>query len=304
MRFLEQRKKESEMYTIKEPSNAFIIFSPWVARLPSRLRVIVLFLLKQKRLPRLRNPKTFSDMIQYRKLYDRNPKYPMLVDKIAVRSFVKSNAPQVRLPRLLWVGESLSQLELVALPDRFVLKANNGSGTNLLVFDKNAVTKELVTKIDANWLRICLAETFGEWAYQGIERKVFAEEMLVIDGEIPSDYKFWVFHGRVELIQVDQSRFKKHKRTFFCRDWTRKALKVTHSTEELPMTPPENLDEMIEVAEQLSSDTDFIRVDLYTDGDKIFFGELTLYPGSGYEVFSPYSEDLRLGDLWKRALPS
>ena len=57
-------------------------------------------------------------------------------------------------------------------------------------------------------------------------------------------------------------------------------------------------DKMIAIASRLSSDFDFIRVDLYDLGDRVVFGEITCYPQNGRGKFKPPSWDVEFGRHW------
>jgi hypothetical protein len=120
-------------------------------------------------------------------------------------------------------------------------------------------------------------------------------------GNIPIDYKFHCFHGKVELIQVDIDRFGDHKENFYSRDWNLYPFTLKAKNANWPIgdevEKPSKLDEMIALSELLSVDFRYIRVDLYLVNDKIYFGELTLHMGGGFAKFDPESYDLFFGNL-------
>jgi hypothetical protein len=139
-----------------------------------------------------------------------------------------------------------------------------------------------------------------EWAYRDITPAVVFEKLLIAqDGQIPSDYKFYLFHGRCEFLHVDSGRFSgKWTRTFYDRNWNKLPFGLRHPIGP-PLEPPANLSQMIVLAEDLGRPFDFVRVDLYSMEDRIYFGELTHYPGSGLVHFRPEEADLRAGKLWR-----
>lgn len=57
---------------------------------------------------------------------------------------------------------------------------------------------------------------------------------------------------------------------------------------------PDNLKEMIALAERLSKNEPFLRVDFYNVNGKIFFGELTFYPASGMGKWTTEEADIKI----------
>ena len=138
-----------------------------------------------------------------------------------------------------------------------------------------------------------------EWAYLHIPPRVLVEECLRDqDGRHPTEYKLFVFHGRVRLLYADVDRYADHRRNFYLPDWIPLELrKDEYLPGEVRPRPP-SLDRMLEVAEALGRETDFVRVDLYDVDGRVVFGELTNYPSGGIQNFSPSSYDLELGRWW------
>ena len=125
------------------------------------------------------------------------------------------------------------------------------------------------------------------------------EELLTEDaGVIHKDFKFYIFHGQCQLIHVDFDRFANRSRSLFDRDWH--ILPVSLKFPQGPtMNPPKMFHRMRDLAERLGSGFDFVRIDLYSVHDRVYFGEFTHYPGSGLEKFSPQSFDFELGQYWQ-----
>ena len=65
------------------------------------------------------------------------------------------------------------------------------------------------------------------------------------------------------------------------------------SNEKIPK--PKNYGKMVELAEKLARDLPFVRIDFYEVKNKIYFGEITFYPGNGVEEFTPEKYDYILG---------
>jgi hypothetical protein len=131
---------------------------------------------------------------------------------------------------------------------------------------------------------------YFEFAYSQIKPVVLVEELLTDEnGDLPKDFKYWCFNGKVALIQIDSDRYSNHVRDFYDRDWNLLNVQASYPNSSKSLKRPINLKEMIDLAEKLSNDSDLLRVDLYDLGDRIVFGELTNYPGGGVEKFAPRS---------------
>jgi len=123
-----------------------------------------------------------------------------------------------------------------------------------------------------------------EWAYQQITPRILIEELLVSDWRTPFEYKFYTFHGTVQLVTVPVDRFGDTQLNVYSPRWERQNVRFNHPKEP-PIPRPPGLDEMIVIAERLADEIDFVRVDLYNIGERIAFGEMTVYPNSGLGEF-------------------
>ncbi|MGM0745056.1 MAG: ATP-grasp fold amidoligase family protein [Bacteroidota bacterium] len=244
----------------------------------------------------LNQPSAFTEKIQYLKLNNRNPYRQKAADRILVRDYVGEKAGEKYLTPLLLETDELSLTDWKSLPNNFVLKANHGCGMVKLIFDKSSAEFEQIKKLTQSWLNFDYAKFGREWVYEDVPRKIVVEELLTSsENEIPEDYKFFCFHGQVEMIQIDIGRFKNQRRNLYNRDFQLIDAKCLNPNSEEKITKPQNLDEMIEVAEKLASEFNFIRVDLYSVINRIYFGELTNFPGNGFIAYQPDSFDFELG---------
>ena len=251
----------------------------------------------------LDNPLTFNQKINWKKIHDRNPLLPMVADKFKVRDYLQnvlgtSEAENILIP-LLYVTNIPETIPFDDLPEEYIIKANHGSGTNIIIEKGIPVNREYVIDRCKNWLNKPYGLFKHEWAYQRIDRKIVIEKLIRDKkGALPEDYKFHIFHGKCFLIQVDYDRFSDHSRTLYTRDW--KYLPITLKFKQgMDIKRPKNFDYMLGLAEKLGGGFDYIRVDLYEVDRKVYFGELTNYPGSGYERFNPESFDNEIGSKWK-----
>jgi TupA-like ATPgrasp len=251
--------------------------------------------------PNLLFPKTFSEKVVHRSLFDRRPILRQFADKFAVRTYVAERLGDQILPRLYWVTETPDNIPFAQLPNRFVVKPTHGAGWIRIVRDKSALDIEDLIRECRFWLSQNFYERWGERVYKDIPRRILVEEFLS-DGsaDVPADYKLFVFHGRVEIIGAIYDRFANTSHCICDRDWN--ALKVGLGyplVEDAKRPPaPRHLAEMIGAAETLGRGIDFVRVDFYDTPDQIYFGEITTTPAAGLLPFHPAAFDRRLGSLW------
>lgn len=244
----------------------------------------------------LENPRAFTEKIQFLKLYNRNELRRIAADRIRVRDYVKEKLGSEYLIPTYLETEKITRNDWNRLPDQFVLKANHGCGMVELVMDKSSVDFRSIQEIIKDWQAFDYAKFGREWVYKNLPRRIIAEELILNrNDEIPRDYKLFCFNGSAEIIQVDIGRFDDQRRNLYDRDFNRLEATALYSNTASPVGKPENLHEMISVAETLSADFNFIRVDLYSVNDQIYFGELTNFPGNGFIPFQPDSFDFELG---------
>ena len=235
----------------------------------------------------LKNPQSLNQKICWKKIHDRNPLLPIIADKYRVRQYLKDTlgieeSEKILIP-LLYVTRDPLTIPFNQLPDEYIIKANHGSGEEfrLVVLDGKAVDRKYVIERCQNMLTRPYGAMQHEWAYQKIKRKIVIETLLRDKcGNIPHDYKFFIFHGQCQMIEVIDERYA------LDRNWNylKKGWKNTDGVKEKYTKKPENLEEMVNLAELLGSPFDFIRVDLYSVDGRTFFSELTNYPASGIDV--------------------
>ena len=205
----------------------------------------------------------------------------------------------------LGVWDDPDQIDFDALPDQFVLKCNHNSGLGLCICtDKSKLDIPKVKRELRKGLRQDYYLTGREWPYKNVPRKILAEQYMVDEsGTELKDYKVFNFDGEPKLIQVDFDRFAGHKRNLYTTDWEYVKAAIEFPTEPArQIERPKGLETMLELAGKLSAGLPHLRTDFYCIDNRVYFGELTLYHGSGCEHFEPASFGIEVGD-WLQ-LPS
>lgn len=249
----------------------------------------------------LNNPQTFNEKLQWLKLHDRNPLYTTLVDKYAVKKWVADKiGPEYIIPTL-GVWDSPDEIDFDKLPNQFVLKCNHNSGLGMCICkDKSKLDIKKVKKELKRGLKQDYYLTNREWPYKNVPRKIIAEKYMVDEGSPQGlkDFKFMCFDGKVKCSFVCTERFATDglKVTFYDTSWNVMPFERHYPRSKTPLVKPFNYDEMVILAEKLSEDIPFVRVDFYSVKGKTYFGEMTFFPGAGLEEFTPFEWDKKIGD--------
>ena len=266
-------------------------------RLPPLLEREIWFVHSHKRLGHLRRPVTFSEKVNWRILYDRRPLLTWTCDKLRMKE--EAARHDVSSPHTYWSGRDLRDLIDLPLPDAWVLKPNHRSG--LVHFGRGPVTERDVPKLQtvtAGWLDGAQGRLYREWAYLQARPCLLVEEMLGDQQTLPPDYRFFVFDGRPYVLYVTTERLHGHFLRFYTPNW--EALPYSHDYAVGPVdSPPESLDQMLEVAARLGKPFDFMRIDLYSVGETVYLGEFTPYPSGGMRPFRPHTFERDMGAAWQ-----
>lgn len=255
----------------------------------------IMFIFRHRYVPNFKSPRSFNEKINYLRLYNRNSLRSLIADRLKVRDYIKSKTSQCSFPKIYWHGVDFTPEVWKSLPEKFVIKANHGSKMVKIIDKKDSDYEEIKLLTDC-WLKSDYAKYGREWWYKDLKRFLIVEEKLEFEGDVPPDYKFFVCNGRVEMIQLDLDRFKIHRRNLYDRDFNLLDVELTIPSDKTKaVIKPESFEIAINIAEQLGTDFDFIRVDLYLLQNKVYFGELTNAPCNGIIRITPKSFDYYLG---------
>jgi len=280
-------------------------FYPWKDLVHAVIRGAHMFKAENGFLPNLVSPSSFNEYIFAREFFTPLP-MPTLANKLEAKKHVKALLGDGFSASPVWSGDNIGGLFAAEIPaGRHVLKINNGWNSNLFL----SLPNDLANRRDEveQWAKKGLCSRFGydwgEWHYCTIEPKLFLEEFIDFNGDqTPDDYKILCFHGKASLIEVDVDRLTDLRSAFYTPDW--KLLPVTYGERPVERPRPRNLEDMIRVAEAVAGAMDFVRIDLYSDGNsKIFVGEITFFPGNAGLHFSDFKLDLWLGSHFGQGPP-
>ena len=233
----------------------------------------------------LDNPKTLNEKIQWLKLYDSTPIKTLLSDKYLVKNYIKETIGEQYVIPTLQVWNSSNQISFNLLPNTFVLKANHGSGMNIIVYNKRKYNIKKIRRIAKKWMNTNFADRNGlELHYMNIKPRIIAEKYFDNKNGDLYDYKVYCFDGRVESIAF-LSGIKKNRRiAFFDSQWNRLNYTDTYPAFNYEIPKPKKLKEMVEISQKLSKGFVFENV---LNNKDIKFGKI--YPLHHHRnlVFSP-----------------
>lgn len=251
----------------------------------------------------LKNPKTYNEKLQWLKINNRNPLYTKLVDKYEVRKYISEKIGSEYIIPLLGVYDNFEDIEFNKLPNRFVLKTTHDSGGVVVCNNKNEFNIDIAREKINSSLKRNYYKRWREWPYKDIHPKIICEEFICTKEDVlPVDYKFHCFNGEPDNVMVCIGRETgKPKFYFFDKEWNLLKYNIAgkNAPDNFSLEKPKMMDEMFDIARRLSKDLLFVRVDLYCEDNKIYFGELTFFPDSGFDSNLLDETDLLFGEKIK-----
>lgn len=263
----------------------------WASR-----RIRLCYLWRHGRLPDLSRPRCFTELVQCRKLTDRDPRMTDRLDKLnAKRIAAELLGPEWVIPTL-WCGGVLPRDNPFTEP--VIVKARHGCNQNVVLQGTaGARDWERIRRNSENWLRQPYGLWLDEWAYRGVPRGTLVEPLLGGGLPLPIDYKIYVFGGSATHVQVHLGRGTSHR--WLLHD--RQGRKLAQQEADDPQLP-KSLPAMFAAAETLAAGFSFARIDFYEVAGQPLFGEFCFYPGSGLDPFAEDWIDADLGMRWLNAL--
>ncbi len=245
----------------------------------------------------LNNPKSFTEKLQWLKLYNRDPKYEQLVDKFRVRNYVGKVIGKEYLIPLIGTWDNWEQIDFNKLPEEFVLKSTHDSGGVVVCNNKQQLDVDKAREKMNNSLNKNYYYHGREWVYKRIKPRIIGEKKLNGLATTLNDYKIMCFNGKPKIIQVMTERkgndfFINH----FDIKWNEVYIprKTKKRNTDVP-EKPKDLETMVKISEILSKGITFVRIDMYETKEGIYFGEFTFFPVSGYMDFFEEKDDQLLG---------
>lgn len=253
----------------------------------------------------LQNPESFSEMIQWIKLYYQDPAMGRCADKVMFKEYVRERLSRGYTAETYEIWEKPEDVKLKNIPAQCVVKSNCSSdGRNiLLVPDKNRVRlAEAEKEIKENWFdRLKLhTNSFANY-YYGVYPKVYVEEYLKETEDSPDDYDVFCFHGEPKFIYVKSAHFDNginrdsYPVSFYTVDWKHMKAKYRDFESRSDLEKPVHLEEMLAISRRLSGDFPFVRVDFFESSRKLYVAEFSFAPWAGFRAFEPESLDYELG---------
>ena len=262
--------------------------------LPDATYLKLLYRFKMGRRLDLKNPKTFTEKLQWLKLYNRKPEYTTMVDKYAVKNYVANIIGEEYIIPTLGIWDRFDDIDFSKLPQQFVLKTTHGGGGGGVVIcrDKNSFNKEKARQIINHSMKSDIYKHLREWPYKNVPKRIIAEKYIEDESGYLRDYKVMCFNGQPKLIQMHMGRFNGiHTQDFYDCNW-QKMNNINQKgcvISDVVLSKPLCLDKMLDMSSKLSEGLPQIRVDWYIIGANIYFGELTFFDAGGFDDFIPES---------------
>ncbi len=291
-----------KLYSIK--TIASVLLSRCYFLFSDRLYLTLQYFLKLGKFIDFENPELFGEKLQYLKLYNKNPLYSKLVDKYEVKKYVSNKLSADYCIPTIGVWNNIDEIDIKELPDECVLKCTHDSGSILFYRKGDPFIDKKLKKLQKSLRKNYYLQS-KEWPYRDVKHRIIAEPLMKDDNKLDLiDYKFFCFDGNPMFCQVIQNRRKNETIDWFNMDWKLMPFSGIHKSiferfpnSKIPIKKPFCFEEMKSIAKTLSQGIPFVRIDLYEINQKVYFGEFTFFPMSGYGTFYPIQYNKILGDL-------
>jgi len=296
--------KKTIKQTIKSSSSLFCLYKQFRAKIikwtPTEKYIRKQWLRKFSEELDLENLQTYNEKLQWLKIYgEKDALSTRCADKLEVSKHVAERIGKEYLNELIAVYDGTKNIDFSKLPNQFVLKATHDSGSVLLKKENTPLDYKVLKEIECS-LKINYGYISKEWVYEDIKPKIIIEKFLESeDGRSLKDYKIFCFDGVPRIIHVDFDRFEGHKRNFYDISWNKLDLEIEYPSADVEVKKPELLEKMLELTIVLAKGFPHVRVDWFIHQDKLVFGEMTYFHGSGFEAFNSKAWEIKMGGWLK-----
>jgi hypothetical protein len=250
------------------------IYGKLLNLLPSRWAISLEYRRVMGYFPNLRSPETLNEKIQWIKLHGNREEMTYLTDKLLLKRHITRTLGEEYILPAIWEGESLPKERPKEWLTPYVLKANHGCMMNYFVENEGSEDWEKMKNLSKSWMGTNFRPHLQEPQYKNIKKKLFIERRLAD----PTDYKFYCLHGKVELIVIVKDRAIKKKEFILDKDWN-----ILSPQNKNKIEIPCISKEAIRIAESLSQDINFVRIDMFIENNKPIIGEFSFTPAAGYD---------------------
>lgn len=252
-----------------------ILLSKFSFLIPDKPYLQLMYWLNMGKKLDLKNPKTFNEKLQWLKLYNHNPAYTVMVDKVKAKEYVAKLIGEEHIIPTLGVWDDPDDIDFDALPNQFVLKCNHNSGTGMCICrDKSKLDIEKVKAELRKGLKENYFMRWREWPYKNVPRKILAEKFMVdteqnketiTKGKLEelNDYKIFCFNGEPKVLFVASDRANKVCFDYYDMDLKHLDLKQGGDNYHGEVKLPKHFEEMKELAAKISQGIPHVRTDFY-----------------------------------------
>ena len=266
--------------------------------IPDRLYLMLKYRKRYGKYPNLKYPTTFTEKLQWIKLYDRRPLYTTLVDKYTVKKYVAEKLGEEHIIPLIGVWDDVDDIDCDTLPDQFVMKCTHDSGGLEICKDKSSFDFDAAKRRIDKILKQNFYWVSREWPYKNVKPRVIIEKYMEDKKTVElRDYTFFTFNGVPKVMYIATGRGTGETYgDFFDMDFNHLDMEIDHKTAPAMPQKPRNFEEMKKAAEKLAAGIPQVRVDFYEIDGEYFFGEMTFFHCGGFERFHPESLDKTWGE--------
>jgi len=250
-----------------------------------KILCFIQFTIIHKRFPTLR--KLFNDMIHQIKTSDKieDPLVVFTSDKEYCKIFLNYIVEKKYIVPNLVIANSFSEIENYKITSNCVIKPTHL--TSKCIFKKNnEILNDDVKQKIHRWFSINLYYGHLERNYIYLRPKIIVEP-IIFDNENLIDFKFFCYKGNPKIIMLVFDKFTNKSRAFYDENWNRIDVSFDKFETNNLLKKPKNFQEMLKLVSLISKYFEFVRVDLYTNGNEIFIGEITHAHEAGTEKFMP-----------------